>query len=49
LDEAEGAFRQSLEWEPDNATARQELQIIDLMRKTGVTAGHLERHIFRST
>jgi tetratricopeptide (TPR) repeat protein len=48
LDEAEEAFRQSLEWEPDNATARQELQIIELMRKTGVTAGQLKRQIFRS-
>jgi tetratricopeptide (TPR) repeat protein len=48
LDEAEEAFRQSLELEPDNTTARQELQIIDLMRKTGVTAGQLQREIFRS-
>ena len=48
LDQAEEAFHQSLDLEPDNATARQELQIIDLMRKTGVTTGQLKREIFRS-
>ena len=48
LDRAEEAFRQSLELEPDNATARQELEIIDLLRKTGVTPGQLKRQIHHS-
>jgi tetratricopeptide (TPR) repeat protein len=45
LDRAEEAFRESLELDPDNATARHELEIIELMRKTGVTPGQLKRQV----
>jgi tetratricopeptide (TPR) repeat protein len=48
LDRAEEAFRQSLELEPGNTTARKELEIVGLMRKTGVTAGQLKRQIHHS-